>query len=424
MRILWFTNSPCGSARRYKKDGAGHGWLVSLEDEIKKRNNIELHVSYFSNNENNEFTFEGVSYHPILLKRNKHGIKRVLDRYSSLETVDRKTMPTMLSIVNEVKPDLIHIHGTEERFALIQDYIHDIPICISIQGLIGVLGEKYFSGMTKTDVAKYETLWARIRHVSFLDDYYGFVYRGKRENRYLIHAKYILGRTFWDKDITLAMNPKRKYYVANEVMRKPFYIKEWNKTSWSEDKLRIVSTISGGIYKGYEVVLKTAKILKQYSKINFQWDVIGYNSKSKWANIASHITNLNPQESNINLLGRLDAEQLSQQLVDSDIYVHVSHIENSPNSVCEAMLVGMPVIASFAGGTASLLKNGEEGLLVQDGDPYVLAGAIVDMYQHFDKAREFGRKARETALIRHNPKRITDSLIETYEEIIKDSRAQ
>jgi hypothetical protein len=33
------------------------------------------------------------------------------------------------------------------------------------------------------------------------------------------------------------------------------------------------------------------------------------------------------------------------------------------------MIIGMPCIATFAGGTASMLKSDEEGILIQDGDP-------------------------------------------------------
>lgn len=40
-----------------------------------------------------------------------------------------------------------------------------------------------------------------------------------------------------------------------------------------------------------------------------------------------------------------------------------SHIENSPNNLCEAMILGMPCIATDAGGTSTLLSNMKDGLL-------------------------------------------------------------
>ena len=161
-------------------------------------------------------------------------------------------------------------------------------------------------------------------------------------------------------------------------------------------------------------------MLKQYSDIDFEWYVAGYNGESKWVKIAEQYTKIKSDNVNIKLLGRIDAEQLSSLLADSDVYVHVSHIENSPNSVCEAMLVGIPIVASFAGGTASLLKTKEDGILVQDGDPYVYAGAIIHLFQHFDFAKQMGQSARVKAIERHDPQRIANQLLDAYHDIMQD----
>lgn len=422
MRILWYSLSPCGSVRRSGEQRVIQGWMISLEDEIKQNKDIDLHVAYFSDTERESFEFEGVTYHPMYMPKAKTKIGRVLKRYNSLASEDEKMLPVMLDVVKSVRPDLIHIHGTEERFGMILNYVTNIPIVFSIQGLIAPYKEKYFSGLPDKDIIKYESWIGRIRRISYRDEYKGFVYRAKREVGYLNNAKYVMGRTFWDKDITGMLNMKRKFFVVDEILRPPFYNKVWNKTAFSEDKIRIISTISGGIYKGYETVLKTALLLKQNTNIDFEWKIAGYNKNSKWVRIAENYTGIKTADVNIKLLGALDAECLSDELVASDMYVHVSHIENSPNSVCEAMLSGMPVIASFTGGTASMLENDKEGILLQDGDPYVYAGAIVDYYLHFDKVRSYGEKARQRALVRHNPNRIVGQLLDAYKMILSDKK--
>lgn len=418
MKILWFSLSPCGSIRRDNTQRFVQGWMISLEDEIKNCKEIDLHVAFFSDEEDKAFYFEGVHYHPMLIKRSSNGIKRVLDRWQPMEVNDKKMLPVMLRVVKDVHPDLIHIHGTEERFGLIQDHIKDIPICFSIQGLIAPYEKKYFSGMPYTEATKYESWWDKIRNLSIKADWKSFRFRAKREEHYLKNAKYVFGRTFWDKDISLALNPQRKYFVVDEILRTPFYKKQWTKSEFTKGKLKLISTISGGIYKGFETVLDTARLLKQYSGIGFEWNIVGYDASTKWVHLAEKIKKLRHQDLNINLVGKKNAEELSDLLTASDIYVHVSHIENSPNSVCEAMIVGMPIIASYAGGTASLLKDGEDGKLVQDGDPYVLAGAIVSMYQDFDYAKSCAESAHETALKRHAPKRIADQLINAYKSML------
>ncbi len=419
-KILWFSLSPCGSMRRSGSKRVIQGWMISLEDEIKKCKDIELHVAYFSETEKESFNYEGVTYHPIFYPKSKNPLLRILDRRKSISSIDRKLLPQMLAVVERVHPDIIHIHGTEERFGLIQDYIKDIPIVFSIQGLLTPYSEKYFSGLPNKDVYGFESLKDKLKLVSYRNEYKNFVDRGKRECHFLNYANYVFGRTAWDEYITGLLNNNRNYYVVDEILRSPFYGKKWSKKTFSNRRLKIVSTISGGIYKGYETVLKTAQLLKRYSNIDFEWSIAGYDVGSKWVNIAERYTNIKSEDVCINLLGRVDAEYLSELLVESDVYVHVSHIENSPNSVCEAMLIGMPVVASFAGGTASLLTTKKDGLLVQDGDPYVYAGAVVYLFNHFDLARQFGESARKKALERHNPERIGKQLIESYYNILND----
>lgn len=418
--ILWFSLSPCGSLRRSATKRVIQGWMISLEDEVKKHRDIDLHVAYFSETDKESFEFEGVTYHPLFNPRSKNPLVRILDRSKSILKIDDKLLPLMLNVVEEVRPNLIHIHGTEERFGLIQEYVKNIPVVFSIQGLLAPYSEKYFSGLPNKAIYGFESWKDKLKLVSYRNEFKNFYERGKRECGYLKKAQYIFGRTAWDEYITGFINNQRKYYVVDEILRSQFYKKKWNKENYYDKTFKIVSTISDGIYKGYETVLKTAHLLKQYSDIDFEWYVAGYNGESKWVKIAEQYTKIKSDNVNIKLLGRIDAEQLSSLLADSDVYVHVSHIENSPNSVCEAMLVGIPIVASFAGGTASLLKTKEDGILVQDGDPYVYAGAIIHLFQHFDFAKQMGQSARVKAIERHDPQRIANQLLDAYHDIMQD----
>jgi len=96
-----------------------------------------------------------------------------------------------------------------------------------------------------------------------------------------------------------------------------------------------------------------------------------------------------------------------------------SHIENSPNNLCEAMILGMPCVATFAGGTSSMLKDGEEGILIQDGDPWAMAGSILEMRGSSEAAVSMGIKARLSALKRHCKDDIVSQLLDTYQIVIK-----
>ena len=45
----------------------------------------------------------------------------------------------------------------------------------------------------------------------------------------------------------------------------------------------------------------------------------------------------------------IDSEQVAQELSSSRVYIHPAIIDNSPNSLCEAQIVGCPVIAANVG---------------------------------------------------------------------------
>lgn len=84
------------------------------------------------------------------------------------------------------------------------------------------------------------------------------------------------------------------------------------------------------------------------------------------------------------------------------------------------MLLGVPCIATFAGGTGSMLSDKEQGLLIQDGDPWAMAGAILEFMSNPELAQNLGAKARELAHQKHNPERIAKDIMNVYKKIIDD----
>ena len=84
------------------------------------------------------------------------------------------------------------------------------------------------------------------------------------------------------------------------------------------------------------------------------------------------------------------------------------------------MALGMPIIASFAGGTSSLIINNQTGILVQDGDPYSLGGAIIELSNSFANAQKLGNKAREYAMQNFSPNNAIKELLFVYNQVNND----
>lgn len=422
MKILWLTNSPCSSIERYGGKTILGGWLTSLEKEVTKHRDIQLSIAYLSNVEEEPFIHNGVDYYPIFVGVTSK-FKRwrtIIQSRQSIESKERNAIPHIINVANTVRPDIIHVHGTEELWGKISEYVTNVPIVYSIQGLIAPIKEKLYAGIKRKIAKKYDGVIDYLLCSDTESLYRSFSYRAAREIRYLQKADYIFGRTSWDKNCTLALNPQRKYYVVNEILRDAFFQREWSFRPYENRKVKIVSTISGGIYKGLETALHTAHILYTYAKIDFEWHIAGYTEDCKWCKMAQSEKQLKIKDYPFVFHGRLDADRLAEILSESDIYAQVSHIENSPNSVGEAMLVGVPIIASFAGGTSSLLRDGIDGVLVQDGDPYVLAGNIVNLLNHPSLAIRYSKNAKESAHQRYCPKNVYQELLEGYSQIMTD----
>jgi glycosyltransferase involved in cell wall biosynthesis len=117
-------------------------------------------------------------------------------------------------------------------------------------------------------------------------------------------------------------------------------------------------------------------------------------------------------------MGKINATKLIETMLSADCYVLASHVENSPNALCEAMLLGMPCIATQSGGVGSFITHRSNGLLVQSGDSYSIAASIIEISRNKTQAVEFGRAAREISIQRHDPQKIVNSLLGIYQEII------
>ncbi|MBI4489910.1 MAG: glycosyltransferase [Deltaproteobacteria bacterium] len=81
----------------------------------------------------------------------------------------------------------------------------------------------------------------------------------------------------------------------------------------------------------------------------------------------------------------------------ADALVLPSYSEGRPNVVLEAQACALPVIATRVGGTPELIRDGENGLLVDSGDPAQLARAIATLKQDRDRRRRLGQAGRLSA---------------------------
>lgn len=420
MKVLWFANTPCGATEKL----TGHavtsgGWLFALSEQLAKESDIELHIAFYWGEKTLTFVHKGINYHPVYREGEGSKFGRLINRWKKAHntSIEKKDLPHLISLINEVNPDIIHIHGTEDSFGLIGSQSLNCPLVISIQGILSLYLSHYYRGFTKQEIKDNEGWMYKMLMSGVNMKELSFRRRAAMEKEYFKNIPNIIGRTFWDKAGSLALNPKRNYYEVGEILRQEFFKAHWSKKAFSTP-IVLTSTISFGFYKGLESVYQTANILKGVD-FPFEWKIIGMNKDDTLVNLSEKKVGKNAEELHIQLLGRMNATEMVELMTESDIFIQVSHIENSPNSLCEAMMLGMPIIATFVGGTASLLENNVEGRLLQDGEPYSMAGMIMELAADFETAKNYGVHARATALKRHNPEHVCNQLLKAYNSILE-----
>ena len=415
MKVLWFSGSQCSYPKGYRGYNGG-GWIDSIEKEIKNIPEIELGVCFPMKGQPFKTIIDSVTYYPIC-PHNKNLKQKI---YDAIKFNDIKRDKAVWSqyicqaekIIEDFNPDVIEIFGSETYIQLAAMATNKVPKILHIQGLLspstyiyypnGISHiTNYFQDWNPVGIYKrfqYDVIWKRNCY---------------REQQIIKNVNHIIGRTNWDKAGVSILNPNAKYYYGGEILRPVFYEQIERHIP---EKLTIVTTSSKAMYKGYDFVLKVADILKNRMNIDFEWKVYG-NVHPKFFENA---TGIKHQNVNVNLCGVASAEQLHDALISSSMYFQPSHIENSPNSVCEAQIMGIPPIATNVGGTSSLIKDGETGILVPAGEPYYAAYQISKLFYNKDLNILIGNNAKKIARNRHDKSKIVKELLQTYHDVIVD----
>lgn len=419
MKVLWFGHNkpdlPSTGLQSLVYNGGG--WLSSLEREIKKRDDIQLAIAYLTGNETAAREQDGnVEYIPICLD---NALVHKLRRRFTKGARDRETLRLMLDTVNEVKPDIIQVFGTENCYGLIAR-MTGIPVCIHLQGLlIPYRNALYPPHFTKWDFLRYYGLnpmkiYSQVMELRFWN------IRCKREKKIFETCSHYLGRTDFDRRFTLLLNPEARYFYCSEVLRPAFYEKtgQW-KYKEGRKKRIIVTTISAPFYKGFDFLLKTARELRCTLGEDFEWRAFGLTREN--GRFVSRLIDISSESAGVNMCGIIDQNSLAAQLQDCDCYVHTSYIDNSPNSVCEAQLLGVPVVACYVGGIPSLVDNETTGVIVPANDPYTAVSYIRQIFTDKAFAEKLSADGCAVAKARHDRKAVVGQVVSAYKKILDES---
>lgn len=420
MRILWsvFIVFPEVSEKVGIKPLYACTWVRAMAEKFRRRDDVKLAVVAVGNKDVVEkFEVDNVVFYFL------PGGKKVYSTGGG-ETVKN----AWNEIIADFNPDVIHVYGTEylQNKTLIEMQ-QKVPVVISLQGILKDYEKDYYGGLSITTALKYITLRDIVRRSGIIMDRVRLKKSIANEVKLLNLVDHVEGRTFWDYASAMAINPNAKYHYCPRMIRHEFYTEE----RWDISKIdRHTIFVHQGFkpLKGFHFLVEAvARLRDKYPDIKIyiagpdKLRIRTLKDRLYAYGYKKYINDLikkRKMDDCIVFTGVLDAAGMVDRLKKSHVMVLPSAIENSPNSLVEAMLVGTPCVSSFVGGVPEMLDHGREGLLYCYNEINVLAHYIERIFESDELADTFSVNAREHAMRVHNEKLLEETLIDIYKDII------
>ena len=417
MRILWITGSLLPEAiakirgEEIQKWNTTGSWIIGAAERLTCVEGIELSMLSTSQDVKRltRVVTGKITSYAIPYGKGHFNENTAYNRY-------------MEEIREAVQPDIVHIHGTEYSHGLAW-----LRVCggknvvISIQGMTSVYANYYHTGISNIDI---------LTHISFRDIIRGgilreqarFKKRGQFEIEMIQHVNHIIGRTSWDKAHTWAINPNAEYHWGGETLRKEFYTGElWDYSKCHKHSIFLSQSFAP--LKGlHQLLIALPIILREYPDTQVivagMDPTLGYDFSQWWRitgygrYIKSLIRKLKIKD-HLTFIGPKNAEEMKQELLKCNLFLCPSSIENSPNSLGEAQILGVPCIASYVGGIPDMMHGNEENLYRFE-DIEMLAEKICTVFQNKEHQKDLSKEAAQ----RHNPQKNVEELMKIYESII------
>lgn len=415
MKVIWLVNivlPMAASALQLPATYAG-GWL---EGQIQRLNNEDIEIFVIS---------------PVAADQEMMTVD-IGNTHHYLMPYDKMIEDRFRLLIQQILPDVVHIFGTEFPHCLemVKACEDGPPAVITLQGMVRQVAKYYFEGLP----SKYQkpSLYSIFFSGNYiLREHNIYESRGNLETEAIKRVNYIIGRTYWDQQRCLEINPQLTYFHVDEILRDAFYGGElWDYAKCKKHTI-FVSQASYPI-KGLHQLLKALPaVIKKYPDtfVYVAGDVptaaLGlfmrflYPMCNEYQGYLNKLIKKNCLAKHIAYTGPLSEKNMKQQYLKCNIFASCSSLENSSNSIGEAMMLGVPVIASRVGGTESIFTDKQDGILYEFNDVQALSDGIMKLFEMQDSVTMYTRNAVSHAHQTHDRDKNTRDLINVYHQIVK-----
>jgi glycosyltransferase involved in cell wall biosynthesis len=315
-------------------------WMPVLLGEFVKEPLLRLHVLVLRKSIAADYSFErnGVTFHVL---KTRGGL-----RAPSLFWVDSMVIGRCL---RRIAPDLVHAWGTERGAALVASRL-GYPYVVTMQGLLTWYGEVLRLTVYERFAAWIERVSLRQAKVVTTESVFAVEFLRQRFANLLVHQA-----------------EHAPNWLFHRLERRP-------RTA----PVRFITVGTFCHRKGSDLLLKALNEL--LPEMAFELVVVGSPD-------VALINSLKPQLSprlweRIKFKSHLRPAEVAQEMASATIAVLPTRADTSPNAVKEAVVAGLPVVASRVGGIPDYVFPGENGLLVPPDDLPALVEALRKAVRH------------------------------------------
>lgn len=415
MKVLWLCNQPLPAMCTHLgvESNYGGSWMVALSGELAKQPDLELTVistrrkiaGRAKHREPNGVTHVVL---PELLGRSEG----ILRRQELREQVSRvwpalaaeSALQACAAEIAQLRPDVIHVFGTERFWGKIAT-LTSVPCVVHVQGILTAYQKFWWFQMP---------WWERLFHPEMWIKWLQFSAAAMKEREiYLINRRFF-GRTDWDREELRKLNPWAAYLFMHEAIRPAFFAKRWLLAACR--RRRLFSTSSPFLWKGGRMLIRAfAAVRRRHSDAELR--VAGVDARHPIGRQLIRLARRLGVSDALRLLGQQSAESIVAEMQRSHVFFLASAIENSPNSLFEAQAVGMPVVATSAGGVPSYVADGRTGLLCPVGDHEAMAAQAERLFADDALTERISLAAREQARGFHHPELVAREQVRCYREL-------
>lgn len=255
--------------------------------------------------------------------------------------------------LRQLNPDIVHVQG--QNFAVLGALDSGLPVVSTLHGIL--YREQHIADPTLARVAR---LRARLRN--------GVNARHERETLRRVRDLVIISP--YVHEAVADRTPARLHPIPNPIDRSYF-----DATRAPVEGRILCVGVVGPRKNTLALVRAFATVARRHPSATLH--VVGRMDSDSYRRQIDHTIAEHKLGDAVTVLGLVSDDRLRQEYREATVLCLPSKEESSPIALQQAMAMGLPIVASRAGGIPYLVEDGQTGLLVAPDDDAALAEAVV-----------------------------------------------